>query len=158
MSEFTKIPCCDCGLMIDPSQSYRCMNCLSEQVQDEVKTGIKLQESSGDMIEVVQCNECFRWLHTQNGHWVHHEWESPGLLQMLLKKIGLGKNTMKIIEGKFIFTEPHSRRIIVQATFERSVLEGNLDVRSTCTAHFKQKTRMCEDCVKDKNYFVVNII
>ena len=151
MSDFTQIKCCDCGILIDPGihSSYRCINCLKPKINEELKNGLKL-DNNGDLKEITQCNECKRFQHF-NGKWIHHEWESPGLLNMLLKYLHLEQQEVKIVDASFVYTEEHSRRIKINITFDRAVLDGTLDVRSNCLAEFKQKIKMCPDCQRDHN-------
>lgn len=58
-----------------------------------------------------------------------------------------GLNKVKLVEAKFVWTEPHSRRIIVRITIQKeaygAVLQQDLDIT------FIVKTFQCEDCTNE---------
>ena len=72
--------------------------------------------------------------------------ESPELLTLCLRKItGLGK--VKLVDSKFIWTEPHSRRLKVEITVQKEVLRGTA-FQQTKVIEFVVCDVQCEDCKK----------
>jgi nonsense-mediated mRNA decay protein 3 len=54
---------------------------------------------------------------------VYCELESKELLSICLKRVkGLGK--VKLIDAKFLFTEAHSKRLVVELTVQKEVGNG----------------------------------
>jgi nonsense-mediated mRNA decay protein 3 len=74
--------------------------------------------------------------------------ESAEFLALCVKKIkGLEKKrgNLKLVEAKFVWTEPHSRRIKVAVTVENEVF-NNVIVRQGKCVEFKQTVQMCGLC------------
>lgn len=114
-----------------------CPRCLAQQVN--IVDGL---EANGDLIV---CQECGRSHFHQR--WLTLEPESPEFLTLCVKKIkGIGKK-LKLIDAKFVWTEPHSKRIKVRVTVEAEVL-SNVVVRQATIVEFKQVTQMCNLCRK----------
>jgi nonsense-mediated mRNA decay protein 3 len=68
------------------------------------------------------------------------------LLGILLKKVkGLGKSEIK--NAKFIWTEPHSKRMRVKIEFIREINETT-KVQQTEVVEFVEKYVQCNDCKK----------
>ncbi|CAM9699858.1 unnamed protein product [Laminaria digitata] len=90
-----------------------CGACLKDQVdvtEDIPKKGLI----------IIQCRRCLKWL-TKNDHWSHFELESAPFLALVLKKIpGLSKHDL--VNAKWIWTEPHSKRLKVHLTVRKEVL------------------------------------
>ncbi len=74
--------------------------------------------------------------------------ESADLLGICLKKIkGLRNKDIKLIDAGFIWTEPHSKRLIVKLTVQKEVM-GGVMFRDTVQVMFKEENQMCPDCTK----------
>ena len=97
-----------------PNNSNTCLNCLKSQI--DITEGISKQ------LNLYHCRECNRY---QRPPWVHCELESAELLSLCLKQIK-GLKRVKMMDAKFIWTEPHSRRIKVNITVQKEVLNGTL--------------------------------
>lgn len=109
-----KVRCCVCGVMTDPNAANTCINCLKSQV--DVTEGIT---KSGTLNH---CRECNRYLAPP---WRNFELESSELLAMCLKNIR-GLKRVKLLDAKFIYTEPHSRRIKLKLTVQKEVQSNTL--------------------------------
>ena len=128
-----KIPCCMCGIMITPNPSNMCMDCIRAKMD----LSGKIPEKS----EVVYCRDCGRYQVDQT-HWINAELESQELLQLCLKKL---PSTIKIIDAKFLFTEPHSKRLRVQVTYVREDFHGTM-LRQSSIVTYIVKTVQCKTC------------
>jgi nonsense-mediated mRNA decay protein 3 len=86
------------------------------------------------------------------GRWIRCEHESPELLALCLKRIknlGTPKGA-KLIDAKFIWTEEHSRRIVVRLTVESMEVTSRRDaIRQVCDCEFLVHTQMCTECQSD---------
>lgn len=75
------------------------------------------------------------------------ELESPELLSMILKKIpGLSK--FKLVDARFLWTEPHSRRIKVRVVVQAEALE-KVQVQQKVDIEFVVHSRQCMDCIRE---------
>lgn len=84
--------------------------------------------------------------------------ESPELLSICLKSInglsrGKQRNSLtniKVLDAKFIWTEPHSRRVKVEVEIEKEVEEFNhILLRQAFKVEFIVQTKMCSECQKE---------
>ena len=108
------VACCLCGQSTVYNASGMCGGCLVGQVD--------LTEGMDKSSTLIQCGKCGRW-HIDLDRWNHHEMESNSLLSLCLKKMRL-PHECKIKEACFLWTEPHSKRIKVQADVEKEVRDG----------------------------------
>eukprot|EP00640_Fibrocapsa_japonica_P003538 CAMPEP_0113942132 /NCGR_PEP_ID=MMETSP1339-20121228/7901_1 /TAXON_ID=94617 /ORGANISM="Fibrocapsa japonica" /LENGTH=303 /DNA_ID=CAMNT_0000946479 /DNA_START=217 /DNA_END=1125 /DNA_ORIENTATION=- /assembly_acc=CAM_ASM_000762 len=77
-------------------------------------------------------------------HWMPLELESQQLLSLCLRRIhGLSK--LKLVDARFIWTEPHSKRLKVFLTVKKEVL-SNVILQQSLTIEFVVQTRHCQDC------------
>jgi nonsense-mediated mRNA decay protein 3 len=152
-----KIACPLCGVLILPNATNLCYDCLKGRV--DVTEGIARQGV------VTTCVDCGRFTGgaEQNGRerWVRCEPESPDLLALCLRSLaGLGRGKAKggkankggaeFVDASFIWTEPHSRRIKLSVTVERTMHEYNSAVlRQKLAVELTIKTRLCPDCTKE---------
>lgn len=97
--------------------------------------------------ELFQCRECFKW-RGANKNWLRVEQESPEMLAMCLKKVkNLGTSQgAKLIDAKFVWTEEHSRRMLVQITVEPW---NPPIIRQTFKCEFVVVMQMCTGCQSD---------
>ncbi|EAY21156.1 NMD3 family protein [Trichomonas vaginalis G3] len=139
MTEFTetlnKIPCCICGIMIEPNPSNMCVDCL----QKNYSISDKLPQS----LSVNYCRGCGRYQENKN-HWINAPLESPELLKICLSRLTNVKDA-KIVDAKFLYTEPHSRRIRVELTLE-SVTPENVTLRQSVIVTYVVTLQQCPDC------------
>lgn len=83
-------------------------------------------------------------------HWGRHRMESTSLMSVCLKKItGLQKPGTKIIEAKWIWTEPHSMRLKIFLEIERAVMDNKVKVRQKLEVEFVIKNKQCMDCIRE---------
>jgi nonsense-mediated mRNA decay protein 3 len=135
----SKILCCLCGTPIIPNEAAMCLDCLRSQFD--------ITDVVDKNNEVVQCKKCDRW-NTAKDHWVHHDMESAGLLSCCLKQIG-GIQKVKLIDAKWVWTEPHSKRMKILLTVERGVLDEKITLRQNCTVEFTIKNKQCLPCIHE---------
>jgi nonsense-mediated mRNA decay protein 3 len=92
--------------MTEPNAANTCISCLKSQI--DITEGITKQG------QLNHCRECNRY----NGPpWRQYELESADLLALCLKQMK-GLKKVKLIDAKFIWTEPHSRRIKIKLTVQ----------------------------------------
>jgi len=68
---------------------------------------------------VAYCRNCERFL-SPPGIWTIAQPESPELLSICLKKLK-GLNKVRLTDARFIWTEPHSKRLRVAVTIQKEV-------------------------------------
>lgn len=96
------ILCPLCGLKFTPDSSNICPSCTLSSIDNENML------YPGE--EQLYCTYCQRY---ERPPWINCDRESPELLAILVKKVkGLGKSEVK--EAKFVWTEPHSKRIRIK--------------------------------------------
>lgn len=110
-----KVRCCVCGAMTDPNAANTCISCLKSQI--DITEGIT---KSGTLNH---CRECNRYLVITS--WKQCELESSELLAVCLKNMK-GLKKVKLLDAKFIWTEPHSRRIKLKLTVQQEVQNNTM--------------------------------
>ena len=130
-----KIQCCVCGIPIEPNPSNMCADCL----RSHYNISDKLPQTSS----INYCRGCGRY-QTAYNKWAHYELESPELLKLCISRITNLKD-FKIVDAKFLFTEPHSRRIRVSLTLEHETPEKVI-LRQTVIITFVVNLQQCPDC------------
>uniref|UniRef100_A0A8C9GTZ7 60S ribosomal export protein NMD3 n=1 Tax=Piliocolobus tephrosceles TaxID=591936 RepID=A0A8C9GTZ7_9PRIM len=106
--------CILCGDSIFVNLSKMCNNCLLQNVENNSANMNK------DTYLIYYCRECKRYLHNK---WVHCELESKELLALCLKKVNKLKK-LKILDAKFLYTEPHSKRIKIHLTVQEELINN----------------------------------
>eukprot|EP00904_Undaria_pinnatifida_P005794 jgi/Undpi1/2344/HiC_scaffold_13.g05727.m1 len=133
------ILCCLCGRPIQPNGANMCGACLKDQVdvtEDIPKKGLV----------IIQCRRCLKWL-TKNDHWSHFELESAPFLALVLKKIpGLSKH--ELVDAKWIWTEPHCKRLKVHITVRKEVL-NKVMLQQETVVEFVVNNKQCNTCNKE---------
>ena len=129
------VACCLCGQSTVYNASGMCGGCLVGQVD--------LTEGMDKSATLIQCG---RW-HIDLDRWNHHEMESNSLLSLCLKKMRL-PHECKIKEACFLWTEPHSKRIKVQADIDKEVFDSKITVGSRLVVEFKVVSRQCMECIR----------
>ncbi|SPO03225.1 probable nuclear export sequence-containing nonribosomal protein [Cephalotrichum gorgonifer] len=138
------ILCYNCGAPIDGTVSAGalCDDCIKLTV--DISAGIT-RESNMQF-----CRDCNRWLLPPNS-WAVAQPESRELLAICLKKLHISK--VRVVDAKFIWTEPHSRRIKVKLTVQDSVAHGVL-LQQSFEVTYVVSTHQCPDCKKS---FTANV-
>lgn len=114
-----------------------CINCIRSQV--DITDGIAKEEI------IFFCRECERYLQPPK-YWVSCDPESKELLTICLKRIH-GLNKVKLIDAKFLWTEPHSRRLKVKLTIQKEVFNGTV-LQQSIVVDFIVRNQQCEACQK----------
>lgn len=126
------ILCYKCGVVIEPRLYNLCERCtsMSVTISDKIKK----------LINVDWCKGCERYLNKPRT-WSKYEWGSRELLIFLIKSNN-SLNTFDIIDSNFVYTEEHSKRMILAITLEKSGIRENLEIRYTI------RNKQCSDCEK----------
>jgi len=144
-----KVPCCLCGVAIEPNPSNMCIDCL--------RSNVNFTEEIPNTSSIVYCKHCGRY-QTGPTAWLHAELESPELLQICLKRI-TGLKTMKIVDAQFLYTEQHSRRIRVSLTLQKEAM-NNTVLRQTLIVTYVVNLMQCPQCVEaatPRDHWVANV-
>lgn len=137
VSQRQLVNCCICGLQIHANPTGTCENCLRHQTDGTA--GIERN------LVLPYCKHCNRY---QRPPWLACEWESRELLALCLKRIrGLqgNKKEVRLVDAKFLYTEPHSRRIKVKLTVQSEVITSAI-VEQDCVVEFVIQPTQCDDC------------
>ena len=121
---------------MQPSPSNMCSDCLRGEV--DLAQGISRSAT------IDFCRECERY---QRPPWVHCELESRELLSICLRKVTGLSNEVKLVDAGFIWTEPHSRRLKVRLTIQKSVAQGTV-MQQNVIVEFIVHAMQCDDCKK----------
>lgn len=126
------ILCYKCGIVIEPKFYNLCERCtsMSITIADKIKK----------LINIDWCKGCERYLNKPRT-WIKYEWGSRELLIYLIKSNN-SLNAFDIIDSNFIFTEEHSKRIILSVTLEKSGIRENVEIKYTI------RNKQCSDCEK----------
>lgn len=125
--------CCDCGTPMEPNPARRCVNCL--------KSDIDITEGIQRHVIVQHCDGCDRW---NRPPWVAMKPESPELLSMCLKKVR-NLEKVKIVEAKFLYTDPSHKLMRARVVIEKEVLNKAI-LRQGMTIEFKPTKLQCSEC------------
>lgn len=130
--------CCLCAKSIEPNAVTMCSDCIRSQAN--------ITDGISKLCDLIQCPKCNKFNITRD-KWVRHDFESVGLLGMCLKKVQ-GLENAKILDAKWVWTEPHSKRLKISVDIEKEVLQ-KVVVRQRVIITFVEKSRMCMECVHD---------
>ncbi|KAI4840991.1 60S ribosomal export protein NMD3 [Plasmodium brasilianum] len=139
------IPCILCGDTIKTNASKMCNNCILQNVESNSMNINK------DTYLIYYCRECRRYLHNK---WVYCELESKELLALCLKKVHKLKK-LKILDAKFLYTEPHSKRIKIHLTVQEELI-NNFISEIELILHYVIKYTQCDDCKKKYTPYTYN--
>lgn len=129
------ILCPICGVKFSPEASNICQACTLSSLDSEDL----LRAGEEQLI----CTYCKR---VERPPWIVCERESAEMLGVLMRKVkGLGKSEIK--SAKFVWTEPHSKRMRVKIEFIR-VINDTTKVQQTEIVEFVEKYTQCNDCKK----------
>ena len=132
--EQVKILCCLCGLPTTYNPAKMCITCLQTRVN---LTDFLDKEQTVDL-----CRYCSRY---NRPPWLPAALESPDLLNICLNRI---KNIhkAKVVDSGFLYTEPHSRRLLVRVKIQKEV--ENVTMEQECVVKFVVNDTQCDDCKK----------
>ncbi|KAK7201217.1 NMD3 family [Novymonas esmeraldas] len=142
-----QVQCCVCGLVIDSNPSNMCPNCLRAHVD--------ITDDLQKEYIIIHCPECGRYLQPPK-YWARAELESRELLTLCLKRIkGLNSsagsnsnaNKAKLVDAKFLWTEPHSKRIKLRLTVQKEVF-NNIVIQQACVLEYVVTWQQCTMCQK----------
>lgn len=135
--------CCMCGIPIAPNPCNTCASCLASKA--DVSRGISTEAT------LHQCRGCQRW-HKEAGKWVACELESRELMALCLANVsGLhkankhGGERVRLVDAKWIWTEPHSMRLKVQLTVQKEVQSGTI-LQQSFVVVFIVRNQQCIEC------------
>ncbi|KAL7677344.1 hypothetical protein ACOME3_003580 [Neoechinorhynchus agilis] len=115
MSKSTEelMSCCVCQAVVPVNAFNTCLKCLQHSI--DITEGIVKKT------QLYQCSKCERFLQPPNT-WIDAALESPRLLGICLKRLpGLSK--VRLVDAKFVWTEPHSRRLNVRLVVQKQDIE-----------------------------------
>ncbi|GAW79177.1 60S ribosomal export protein NMD3 [Plasmodium gonderi] len=139
------IACIHCGDSIKANASKMCSNCILQNVES---SSININK---DTYLIYYCRECKRYLHNR---WVYCELESKELLALCLKKVNKLKK-LKILDAKFLYTEPHSKRIKIHLSVQEELI-NNFISEMELILHYVIKYTQCDDCKKKYTPYTYN--
>ena len=138
------ISCCLCGAAVSTEHGqYMCARCLTNEVD--------LCEGLPRTRELIHCSGgCKKWCgNKQLLHWIPAQLESPELLSLCLRSfVAPLKRRAKLVDGDFVWTEPHSRRVKVKITIEAAKGGAHGTLRQSVVVTFVVRSRMCPMCAK----------
>lgn len=130
-----KIPCCICGTLIVPNPQNMCISCLQERVA--------IGEDVPSESSLTYCGTCGRYQISPT-QWANYELESPELLQLCLKTVPALKH-YHLVDARFVWREPHSKRIEIRVLLEKEAFD-DIMTRKTIQIVFVVRTVQCPDC------------
>lgn len=142
-----KVHCCICGILIDSNPSNMCPNCLRAHVD--------ITDDLQKEYILIYCPECGRYLQPPK-YWARAELESRELLSLCLKRVkGLNSssgsnsnaNKAKLVDAKFLWTEPHSKRVKLQLRVQKEVF-SNIVIQQSCVVEYVVTWQQCPTCQK----------
>lgn len=135
-----QISCHNCGQPMESNGLSLCNECIALTVditKDLVRNG-----------SIVFCKNCGRVQVPPNG-WAYAERETRELLAICLRKLKLSDSKAKLVDAKFIWTEPHSRRTKLKITVQGEAAEfNNLIIQQSYEVEFHESTNQCPECAK----------
>ncbi|KAF6744158.1 NMD3 family-domain-containing protein [Ephemerocybe angulata] len=131
-----RVLCADCGTPIVPNSANLCVACLRNTI--DITEGIPKQGC-------VLNRNCERFLSPPTA-WTLAKPESSELLAICLKKLkGLSK--VRLTDARFIWTEPHSKRLKVAMTIQKEVLTNTI-LEQTFEIEYLVQHGQCPDCAR----------
>ncbi|CAH8834904.1 unnamed protein product [Trichobilharzia szidati] len=139
------ILCCKCGVQIHSNTANMCFTCLSGDA--DIAAHIDRQNT------ITFCPKCERYL-SPPSNWICAEPESPELLALCIKRIRGLKKGLDVRSARFIWTEPHSRRISIEVTVHGALQTGDL-VEQRIPIDFTVHSQQCTACTRNaaKDYW-----
>ncbi|CAH8434939.1 unnamed protein product [Heterobilharzia americana] len=139
------ILCCKCGVQIHSNAANMCFTCLSSDA--DIAAHIDRQNT------VTFCPKCERYL-SPPSNWICAEPESPELLALCIKRIRGLKKGLDVRSARFIWTEPHSRKISIEVTVHGALQTGDR-VEQQILIDFAVHSQQCTSCTRSaaKDYW-----
>lgn len=128
--------CCLCGVEVTGREGAHCARCLQQEV--DITEGISRR------VHIERCGTCGRY---QRPPWVVADLESRELLAVCLKHVRGITKEHKVIDAKFLYTEPHSKELKVKVTVQKEAL-NNLVMQQYVVVEFRVDDLQCGDCKK----------
>lgn len=142
-----QVSCCVCGILVESNPSNMCPTCLRSNV--DITDGIQKEY-------IIQyCPDCGRYLQPPK-YWLRAELESRELLTLCLKRLrglNISSNSnsnftkAKLVDAKFIWTEPHSKRIKLKLTVQKEIY-NNIVIQQSCSIEYVVAWQLCLTCQK----------
>uniref|UniRef100_A0A8C1YLN9 60S ribosomal export protein NMD3 n=1 Tax=Cyprinus carpio TaxID=7962 RepID=A0A8C1YLN9_CYPCA len=79
------------------------------------------------------------------GTWLQCALESRELLALCLKKLKASMAKVRLIDAGFLWTEPHTKRIMMKLSIQKEVMNGAI-LQKVFMVEFVIQPQMCEDC------------
>lgn len=131
------VSCCKCGIQMTPNAANMCVKCLSSEFD--------ITEGLQKLLIVIHCPVCDTYLQPPRT-WIKAQLESAELLRFCLKRLK-NSNEVKTVDAKFIWTEPHSKRIKVKMTVRKEVL-NRVVLQQAYTVEYMVQDHLCESCTR----------
>uniref|UniRef100_A0A6V7QUV2 60S ribosomal export protein NMD3 n=1 Tax=Ananas comosus var. bracteatus TaxID=296719 RepID=A0A6V7QUV2_ANACO len=131
--------CCICGVAMVPNPANTCVRCLRARV--DITEGLPRHAVA------VYCPECSSYLHPPRT-WVRAAPESKELLAFCLRRLrGPLSRRVRLVHAEFLFTEPHSKRLLLRLRVQREVdAAGGAILEQPHVVEFVVHDRLCEGC------------
>jgi len=130
------ILCKRCGATIEYNEHILCSDCICYAEQDSGLLSIP------NRLSISSCRHCDRW-QRNNTTWFQANYESAELMAVLLKKIpGLDRKSVKLLDSKFLWSEPNSLRIKMQMV----VLSVSNNLQKTLQVEWVVVQTACPEC------------
>uniref|UniRef100_A0A0E0FZ10 60S ribosomal export protein NMD3 n=1 Tax=Oryza nivara TaxID=4536 RepID=A0A0E0FZ10_ORYNI len=100
--------------------------------------------------DVVHCPSCSSYLHPPR-LWLRAAPESPELMSLLLRRVDrhIARLGVALAAAEFVFTEPHSRRLMLRLRLRGEVLHGSgggVTLEQGHVVEFAVHDRLCDAC------------
>ncbi|CAA0824810.1 nonsense-mediated mRNA decay NMD3 family protein [Striga hermonthica] len=129
--------CCKCGIPMQPNAANMCAKCLRSEF--DITEGLQKH------VIINHCPDCESYLQPPRT-WIKAELESRELLTFCLNRLKNLRNTVKLVNSEFVWTEPHSKRIKVKLTVQKEVL--NVFLQQAYIVEYVVQDQLCESCSK----------
>ncbi|VFQ74352.1 unnamed protein product [Cuscuta campestris] len=129
------VPCCKCGVPIQPNDFNMCARCLRSEV--DITEGLQKH------VTITYCPDCESYLQPP-GFWIKAQPESQDLLAFCVERLK-DFNEARLVDAEFIWTEPHSKRIRVKLKLQKEVLQGAI-LEQSYIVEFVVHDQLCKPC------------
>ncbi|EEC72191.1 hypothetical protein OsI_05267 [Oryza sativa Indica Group] len=134
--------CCTCGVPMAPNAANTCALCIRSRV--DIAAGVPRHA------DVVHCPSCSSYLHPPR-LWLRAAPESPELMSLLLRRVDrhIARLGVALAAAEFVFTEPHSRRLMLRLRLRGEVLHGSgggVTLEQGHVVEFAVHDRLCDAC------------
>lgn len=137
---FHSIPCCECGISIQPNVANMCVKCLRSKV--DITQGLLRK------LKLVHCPECESYLQPPTT-WIKLQLESKEFLSFCLKKLekNMKSKTVRLVFAQTIPTEPNSNRVKIMVKVQKEVLNKAI-LEQSYDVEFFRLNQMCKSCTR----------